>query len=198
METMTSIMTIGKSCRRLCRGLRLLWPWFMLARLTSPIPPGLWLANVFMQRILRINGSVSWMVHFTSCANGKIQIGKDVWKSFALSGGCYIQGGNGICIGDGTIFAPGVKIVSANHDPNNMSSWKAAPPIRIGCRCWIASNAVILPGVQLGDDVTVGAGAVVTRSFPSGSTIGGVPAKLIATRSIEEGLGNDDGPEDAS
>ena len=166
-----------------CRNIvRLLWPWFLLARFTSPIPPGLWLVNVFMQCILRINGNVSWMVHFTSYASGNIQIGKDVWRSFALSGGCYIQGRNGICIGDGTIFAPGVKIISANHDQNNLSSWKAAPPIRIGRRCWIGSNAAILPGVQLGDDVIVGAGAVVTKSFPNGSVIGGVPAKLISTQ----------------
>ena len=42
-----------------------------------------------------------------------------------------------------------------------------------------------LPGVQLGDDVIVGAGAVVTKSYPSGSVIAGVPAKLIATYSTE-------------
>jgi acetyltransferase-like isoleucine patch superfamily enzyme len=126
-------------------------------------------------------------VHFTSrVVPGRgIEIGRDVWKSFALSGGCYVQGVNGIQIGDGTLFAPGVKIISANHDPRQLHRWIEAPPIRIGKRCWIGANAVILPGVQLGDDVKVGAGAVVTRSVPSGLTVVGNPARPLARRKKE-------------
>lgn len=160
-------------------GLRLLWPWFWLERLTRPVSPGLWIVNVTMQRLLRINSATPWMVHFTSKVGGDIQIGKDVWKSFAVSGGCYIQGGNGIQIADGTLFAPGVKIISANHDPRQLNQWQKAPPIRIGKRCWIGANAVILPGVELGDDVVVGAGAVVTRSVPFGTTVVGNPARPL-------------------
>ena len=54
--------------------------------------------------------------------------------------------------------------------------------INIGDDCWIGSNAVILPGVQLGRGCVVGANAVVTKSFPSYSVIGGVPAKLLCRR----------------
>ena len=158
-----------------------LWPWRLFGRLTKPIPPGLWIINIFVQRILRINARIPWMVHFTSKARGEISIGRNVWKYFAWSEGCYIQGGNGIIIGDDTIFAPGVKIISANHNPEDFSKWVKAEPIVIGKRCWIGANAVILPRVRLGDDVIVGAGAVVTHSFPSHSVIGGVPAKLLFT-----------------
>jgi acetyltransferase-like isoleucine patch superfamily enzyme len=49
----------------------------------------------------------------------------------------------------------------------------------IGKNCWIGSNAVILPGVELGDNVIVGAGAVVTKSFPENLKVAGVPAKVI-------------------
>lgn len=124
------------------------------------------------------------MVHFTSRVAGDVRIGRNVWRSFALSGGCYVQGGSGIEIGDDTRFAPGVKIISANHDPDDLGKYLPSPPIRIGRRCWIGANAVILPGVELGDRVTVGAGAVVTKSFPAGSVLVGVPARCIRQRAL--------------
>ena len=145
----------------------------------SPIPLGLWLTNTFFQKVLRINGQVPWMVHFTSQTIGDISIGDNVWISFALSGNCYIQGGNGVIIDDNTIFAPGVKIISANHNFNDYKIWKKDEPIKIGKKCWIGANVTILPGVELGDNVIVGAGSVVTKNFPSNSVIAGVPSKLI-------------------
>ena len=98
--------------------------------------------------------------------------------------GCYIQAINGIEIGDYTILAPGVGLISANHDPLDIDRHLPAEPIRIGRHCWIGMNAVILPGVQLGDHTTVGAGSVVTRSFPEGHcVVAGNPARLL--RGIE-------------
>lgn len=145
------------------------------------VPLGLSLLNIIVQRIFQINGDVRWMVHYTSrvAAPKKIIIGENVWRSFAVSGSCYIQGINGIYIGDHTIFAPGVKIISANHVFGESNKWYSDDPVRIGKHCWLGANAVILPGVTLGDNCLVGAGAVVTKSFPTGSKIAGVPAKLI-------------------
>lgn len=154
-------------------------PILVLNRLTVPVPFGLWLLNFLCQRILQVNGEVPWQVDFTSRVTGRVKIGRNVWKSFALRGGCYIQGGNGVEIDDDTIFAPRVKIISANHDSQNLSRWLPGPPVCIGKRCWIGANAVILPGVELGDDVIVGAGAVVTKSFPSRTVLVGVPARPL-------------------
>lgn len=163
---------------------KLLKPWYQIlyriGKLTAPIPPGLWLINTFYQRVLLINGDIPWMVHFTSKVAGNITIGCKVWLSFAISGGCYFNGINGIDIDDGTLFAPGVKIISANHNKDDFDSWDEAPPIRIGKRCWIGANAVILPGVNLGDDCIVGAGAVVTKDFPDRSIIVGVPGQSLS------------------
>lgn len=121
------------------------------------------------------------MVHYTSRVMHpqRIQIGDGVWFSFAVSGGCYIQGTNGLKIGDCTIFAWGVKIISANHDPSNPTNWISAEPIEIGKHCWLGANAIILPGVKIGDYCVIAAGAVVTKSFPDRSIVAGVPAQLI-------------------
>ena len=51
--------------------------------------------------------------------------------------------------------------------------------IRIGDNCFIGAHAIILPGVTLGKEVVVGAGAVVTKSYPDGSIVAGNPARLI-------------------
>jgi len=137
--------------------------------------------NFLFQRVLGVNRRCRWPVHFTSqvVAPERITLGRRSARSFAVSGGCYIQALNGIEIGDDVLFAPGVKIISANHRPGDLDHHDPAPPVRIGDRCWIGANAVILPGVTLGRGVVVGAGAVVTRSFPDGVVIAGVPARTV-------------------
>lgn len=147
--------------------------------MTRPVPPGLYLMNFFVQRILRVNAAYKWQVHFTSRVIGDVQIGENVADCFALSGGCYIQAGNGIKIGSGTLFAPGVKIISANHDEKDMEHWVSDEPIEIGEKCWIGANACILPGVRLGNRCVVGAGSVVTKSFPDGAVVVGIPAREV-------------------
>ena len=158
-----------------------LWVIKLFERRASPIPANIWLINIFFQRILGQNNSVPWMVHFTSQVKGRVSIGNNVWKSFALSGGCYIQVGNGIEIADDTIVGPGVKIISANHSSENSDVWIASKPIIIGKGCWIGANSVILPDVELGDNTIVGAGSIVTKSFNGNCIIAGNPAKVIKT-----------------
>ncbi len=154
-----------------------LWPVRLMGKFwKSPVPPGLWIVNKFFQNVLDINNDIPWMVHFTSRVTGEITIGENVWISFALSGGCYIQGINGIEIGNNTIFAPGVKIISANHNKGNLNKFEKKGSIKIGNNCWLGANAIILPGVELGNNVIVAAGAVVTKSFNDNSLIAGVPA----------------------
>lgn len=120
-------------------------------------------------------------INFTStvlCPENII-LGKNVERSFLVSGGCYFQALNGIKIGDNTIFAPGVKLISANHDLKDTSCHLYTKPIIIGKNCWIGANAVILPGVVLGDKTIVGAGAIVTKSFKEdGLVLKGIPANV--------------------
>jgi acetyltransferase-like isoleucine patch superfamily enzyme len=83
-------------------------------------------------------------------------------------------------IGVSVAVAPGVKILSRNHDLYDIWMHGAFKPVIIGDYCWIGANAVILPGVTLGNHTIVGAGSVVTKSFPEGyCVIVGNPARKI-------------------
>lgn len=72
-------------------------------------------------------------------------------------------------------------IISGNHDVYDHTK-HLNKEVRIGDYCWIGMNTMILPGVVLGPRTIVGAGSVVTKSFPDGfCVICGNPAKLIRT-----------------
>jgi acetyltransferase-like isoleucine patch superfamily enzyme len=98
------------------------------------------------------------------------------------SPGCYFQCFRGtINIGKGTYIGPNVGLITSNHDPDKLSGHLEAKNITIGKNCWIGMNVMVLPGVVLADNITVGAGAVVTKSFLSpGISIAGNPAKIIS------------------
>lgn len=94
--------------------------------------------------------------------------------------GCYFQGFENIKIGKNVWIAQNVGIITANHDLKNPDLHTPGKPVSIGDKCWIGMNSVILPGVILGENTVVGAGAVVTKSFEAGHcVVAGNPAKII-------------------
>jgi acetyltransferase-like isoleucine patch superfamily enzyme len=157
-------------------------------RMRELAAPETYFVNFIFQRIFGVNHKTPWPVHYTSTVllPERIKIGRNVDRSFALSGGCYFQGWNGIVIGENTIFAPGVKIMSANHEFGNLDRLTSTDPLVIGNNCWLGANALIMPGVRIGDNVIVGAGTVVTHSFPDRVILAGVPARIIRENNPNE------------
>lgn len=93
--------------------------------------------------------------------------------------GTYIQGAGGVYIGNFVRFGPNVGILSSNHDLYDRDKY-VDKRIVIGDYSWIGMNATVLAGVILGPNTIVGAGSVVTKSFPEGfCVIAGNPAKII-------------------
>jgi acetyltransferase-like isoleucine patch superfamily enzyme len=122
---------------------------------------------------------IYWPLHSTSLVTTPKNIKIGIGTAPGLSPGCYIQGLGKVIIGDYTIIAPNVGIISANHDIYNYRLHQVGS-VTIGDYCWIGMNAVILPNVTIGDHTIVAAGAVVVKSFEEGYCIvAGNPAKII-------------------
>ncbi|CAZ95797.1 acyltransferase [Zobellia galactanivorans] len=141
---------------------------------------------MWRQKILRFNKSVPWPMNHTSTLSNwrNIDFHVDDLNNFQ-SPGCYFQNFSAkIILGKGCYIAPNVGLITTNHDLNDLDKHLEGKDIVLGKKCWIGMNAVLLPGVHLGDHTVVGAGSVVTKSFPQGRlVIAGNPAKII--KSIE-------------
>ncbi len=146
------------------------------------IRTGLLLLNFIVQRIFRINSEVPFSVHYTSTVKGyeNMKLGKNIAGVMAVSAGANIQAFSDTTleIGDDTIWAHNVCIITANHDVNDHTKYQCAS-VKIGKNCWLGNNVTILPGIELGDHVAVGANSVVTKSFGNNIVIAGNPAKII-------------------
>lgn len=139
-----------------------------------------YIADFFHRKILRQNSDTKWAVHYTSTIHFPNKISRGINVYPGDSPGNYIEASNGVIIGDYTNIGPNVGIISANHNVIDNSRVVVTTPVRIGKFCWIGMNAVILPGVVLGDFTVVGAGTVVSKSFPDGyCVLGGAPAQII-------------------
>lgn len=135
----------------------------------------------FGQKVLGKNRQVPWPVppHVQISNPRNIQFEPDDMDNFH-SVGAYFQGIAPISIGRGTMIAPGVGLITANHDLSDLKKHQPAKPIILRENCWVAMNAVILPGVTLGPHTVVGAGSIVTKSFPEGNCVlVGNPARKL-------------------
>ncbi len=94
---------------------------------------------------------------------------------------CSFTGHAGIHIGDQVMIAHKVNVITAGHpvEPDKRRSYITAAPITIDANVWIGAAATILPGVTIGADSVVAAGAVVTHDVPPATLVAGVPATVI-------------------
>lgn len=87
-----------------------------------------------------------------------------------------------IYVGDYTMFGPKVTVATAGHPvlPElRKQAYQYNAAVHIGKNCWIGANAIILPGITIGDSVVVGAGSVVTKDLPDNVVAVGNPCKIL-------------------
>ncbi len=144
-------------------------------------------AEVLKELLAEVGDGV-WIEAPFYCDYGKhIVIGEN---TFINTGGIFLDC-NRITIGKNVLIGPNVQIYTVNHPlianqrvPTNPKDGQApyrtnAIPVEIGDNCWIGGNTVILPGVKIGDNTTIGAGCLVTKDIPNDVLALGSPARVI-------------------
>jgi acetyltransferase-like isoleucine patch superfamily enzyme len=123
-----------------------------------------------------VDESFSLFPPFYTDFGKNITIGKYVF----INSGCRFQDQAGITIGDGTMIGHNAVLATLNHGimPNDRKTLYPAP-IVIGKNVWIGASVTIIPGVTIGDNSIIAAGAIVTKDVPENVVVGGVPAKVI-------------------
>ncbi|MFD1913538.1 sugar O-acetyltransferase [Halodurantibacterium flavum] len=95
---------------------------------------------------------------------------------------CVFLDCNTIAIGAEVQIAPAVHIYTATHPldaARRRAGWESAQPVVIGDGVWLGGGAIVCPGVTIGENTVVGAGAVVTRDLPPNVLAAGNPCRVI-------------------
>ena len=114
--------------------------------------------------------------------------GQDIWLGdrSGIGIGSRVQGP--LRIGDDVMIGPWALIYTRNHEMARVDvtireqGETEAAPVVIENDVWLGGRVTVLPGVTIGSGAVVAAGSVVTKDVPPMSVVGGVPAKVIATR----------------
>ena len=111
-------------------------------------------------------------------AGAHVHFGSNVYANFNLT----LVDDTDIYVGDKVMFAPNVTVATAGHPINPELRYQAMQyniPVHIGNNVWIGANAVVLPGVTIGDNSVIGAGSVVTKDIPANVVAVGNPCRVI-------------------
>jgi maltose O-acetyltransferase len=127
---------------------------------------------------------------------GSVGEGVVVKPAFRCDYGTYVSIGDGtflnydcvmldiapIALGSTCWLATQVQLLAATHpiDPiPRRDGWEYGAPITIADNVWLGGGVIVCPGVSIGEDTVVGAGAVVTRDLPAGVVAYGNPARVV-------------------
>lgn len=114
------------------------------------------------------------MSPLTVVRGNRVKIGRNV---VVMNNSLFMAAG-GITIEDDVMVAANVQLISNNHDLYDHQIL-TCKPVRLKRNCWIGAGATILPGITVGENAVVAAGAVVTKDIEDNMVVGGNPAKII-------------------
>lgn len=123
--------------------------------------------------------------HVLVCSGVKVLMpwNLEISDVVAIGEGVNIYNFSKVSVATQTTISQGVILCTGSHDYLQPHFPLISQPISIGKECWVAMEAFVFPGVEIGDRSIVGARAAVTKSIPGNVIVGGNPAKYIKDRS---------------
>jgi maltose O-acetyltransferase len=151
----------------------------LCARLNASAPDDAPGRVALLHELFGAVGTDCWIEPPFQCDYGaQIGLGDGVFVNF---GGIFLDCA-AITIGDQVQIGPGVQLLTADHPRDaalRASGAESARPIVLGSRVWLGGGVIVLPGVTIGADSTIGAGSVVVRDVPAGVVAAGNPCRVI-------------------
>ena len=150
----------------------------LLARFNGSAPDAWEERDALLRRTLRHVGKDVLVRAPFYCEYGAISIGD---RTFVNVDAVMLDVAP-ITIGASCQIATRVQLLTATHpiDPEpRRIGWEYGQPIALGDNVWLGGGVIVCPGVTIGHDTVVGAGAVVTKDLPAGVVAAGVPARVL-------------------
>jgi putative colanic acid biosynthesis acetyltransferase WcaF len=146
-----------------------------------------WCLHGWRRFLLRLFGA-------TIGEGSKVDPSCRIWAPWNLSIGSYTALAEGVdCytvdrieIGSKVAVSQRAFLCTASHDISSLRRPLTHAPIRIADHAWVCAQAIIYPGISLGEGAVVAAGSIVTKDVNAWEVVGGNPAKLIKSRNISE------------
>ncbi|KQB84590.1 putative acetyltransferase [Corynebacterium oculi] len=111
-----------------------------------------------------------------------LRLDRDVF----INMGVTILSSASVSIGARTLIGPNCQFLTVGHPVDDVDmrgeGWEQARPITVGSDTWIGAGVIVLPGVRIGDRVTIGAGSLVTQDIPDDAIAVGHPARVVRMR----------------
>ena len=158
------------------------------------LPDGDYVLNHLVNRIPlvvpRLRAYAALGVRFDEIATANICLGVEMWAAAGLTMGrgstigqrCYIDARGGVRLDEQVSISREAMVLTATHDPDSPDFAATLAPVTFESRSWVASRAIVMPGVTVGEGAVVAAGALVSTDVAPYTVVGGVPARNLRDR----------------
>ena len=172
---MSKVQTLSPECQR-CMSKVIADNQLLVQQLNTGVHSPADIKQLVMQITNQKLADVEIRLPFHTDYGRNIHIGNHVF----INSGAMLTDLGGIYISDDVFIGPNVTLVSVNHEiaPEKRCSLRLQS-VKIHRNAWLDANVTVLPGVEVGENAIVAAGAVVSHNVPANTIVAGVPARVI-------------------
>jgi len=165
-----------------CARAFLCWPTFFFMRRWR-----VFVTKMF-GRLYKGPDSISWAASLSRKCRIDYPWNVSIGAKSSVNDGAWIYALGEIKIGRNVCIGEDVKLLTGSHDVDSPTFDLVTKPICVCDNVWIATGAMVMPGVTIGEGAVVAAGSVVTKDIEPWTVVGGNPAKFIKKRVLKEAV----------